>query len=59
MTKIKVALIFTGIIIVVASLTACQQSNNSMVSDRQSTGENDITETTGQADTQDQNEKKR
>lgn len=53
MTKIKVALIFTGIIIVVASLTACQQSNNSVVSDRQSTGENDITEATGQADTQD------
>lgn len=36
-----------------ASLTACQQTNNSAVSNRQSTGENDIIETTKQAETQD------
>lgn len=53
MTKKKAALIFIGIIIAVASLTACQQSNNSAASDRQSTGENDIAETAEQADIQD------
>ncbi len=46
MTKKKAVFIFIGIIIVVASLTACQQSNNRVISDRQSTGENDIVETT-------------
>ncbi len=53
MTKKKAVFIFIGIIIVVASLTACQQSNNRVISDRQSTGENDIVETTEQIGTQD------
>lgn len=53
MTKKKVAHIFIGTILVIANLTACQQSDNRVVSDRQSTGENDIAETTKQADTQD------
>ena len=50
MTKKKVTLILIGTVI---ALTACQQSNDSVVGDRQSTVENEVNEITEQADIQD------